>query len=121
MDKLNVQLKNALPDLPHPSSKDYESARLRNELLKHERLKQVSECENRISNFKTEMEKRKKQLLEKAKTKEHVNMILYEFNKPDYTYIQLLENLYKVKNQMVVKTRSEILSEMQSVLENLLF
>jgi hypothetical protein len=89
--------------------------------LKHERLKQVSECENRISNFKTEMEKRKKQLLEKAKTKEHVNMILYEFNKPDYTYIQLLENLYKVKNQMVVKTRSEILSEMQSVLENLLF
>ena len=119
MEQLNSQLKYALPDLPHPSSPDYEGTRLRNELMKRDRLKQIAECEIRVSNYRTEREERKSKLLEKAKTKVQVEMILHEFNKPDYMYIQLLENLHRARTQIVVKTRSEILMEMQDVLEKL--
>ena len=119
MEQLNTQLKNALPDLPHPSASDYESRRLHNEILKHDRLQLISECEKQISKYKTDKETRKSKLLEKAKTKEHVELILCEFNKHDDMYIQLLERLYNLKKQIVLKTRSEILKEKQELLEKL--
>lgn len=123
MEQINKKLENALPDLPFPNSPDYEIRLLRNNQLiaerRYRRTTQIKEGEKRIFDMKAQKDDRKSKIFSKILTKEQIDRVNFEFNLPDVMYIQILEQLYKIKNDdsYTEKTRSEILLEKQSMLE----
>ena len=126
MEQLNKKIQNALPDLPPPNAPDYEIRLLRNNQMIAERKFRVSfqikELEKRLLDLKTNKDSRRSKMLSKPLNKEQIDNVIFSFNLPDEMYIQMLEQLYKLKNDesYTEKTRGELLLEKQTIIENLL-
>lgn len=126
MDRINKQLKTAIPGgLPDPNSVDYEVRMMRlNHAISERRVQrafQIQEAEKRISHMRAEKNERRSKILAKILSKTQIDKVNFEFNKPDPMYIQLLEQLYALKNDegYTEKTEEELLTEKQSLLEKL--